>query len=117
MKNRVKNMFRKHLEFRNKLLNEIKWWAAAAAVLPIVGLAVLFYVWVYGTDRMFNVVMVIGSSTMFFIAVTWWWWALYSIRTLISQWDETRDNVKDVVIEVKAIRDLVKDIIKLHSDK
>ena len=110
-------MFRRHINFRNKVLTEIRWWAWAAAVLPISSLATLFFIWAYGTDRMFNMAMVIGSSSMFVIAVVWWWWALYSIKTLVSHWDETRNNVKDVVIEVKAIKGLVRDIIKLKIDK
>ena len=110
-------MFKSHKDFRIRTLREIKWWAWAAAVLPIASLATLFFIWAYGTNGMFNVAMVIGSSGMFVIAVVWWWWALHAIAVLVKHWDETRDDVGTVVVEVKEIKQIVREMIPTKKDK
>ena len=109
--------FKNHKDFRLKTLREIRWWAAAAAVLPIAGLATIFYIWVYGASSMINVAMIAGSSIVFAITVTWWWWVLHTISTLIDHWDETKDDVSTVVVEIKEIKQLVRELIPEQKDK
>lgn len=108
---------KEHLDFRNKTLREIRWWAWAASIMPVSCLAALFFIWAYGTDRVYNIAMITGSSLMMVIAVLWWWWALHAIKTLVNHWDETRDNVKEVVVEVKGLRALVRDVFQKQRDK
>jgi hypothetical protein len=110
-------IFKQHKDFRIKTLREIQWWAWLAAVLPLAALATIFFIWAYGTTGMFNIAMVIGSSIVAVIAVVWWWWALHAISILVKHWDETRDDVGTVVIEVKEIKQLVRDIFTLKKDK
>lgn len=110
-------MFKKHFNFRNKTLREIRWWAWAAAVMPISCLAALFFIWAYGTDSMYRIAMITGSSTMFVIAVVWWWWALHAIKTLIDHWDETSSNVKNVVDDIKDLNAFVRTIFQKQKDK
>jgi hypothetical protein len=110
-------IFKQHKDFRIKTLREIQWWAWLAAVLPIAALATIFFIWAYGTDGMFNTAMVVGSSIIVVISAVWWWWALHAISILVKHWNETRDDVGTVVIEVKEIKQLVRDIFAAKKDK
>ena len=94
--------------FKEKTINQIRLWAWAAAVLPISGLAGLFFVWRFGTNSLFDIAMITGETVMFTVAVVWWWWALYTMRTLVKQWDTTKENVKEVLNEVSEIKTIVK---------
>ena len=49
---------------------------------------------------------------MFGIAVIWWWWALFTMRNLVRQWDNTREDVKEVLDEVGEIKNIVVDVLK-----
>ena len=100
--------------FREKTLKEIRLWAWVAAVLPLAALAGIFFLWVFGTGRWFNIAMVIGETTMFTVAIIWWWWAIYVINKLVRQWDLTRERVVEVLTEVQNIKGIVK---TLDSDK
>jgi hypothetical protein len=86
-------------------------------VLPITALAGIFFIWTFGTNSVFNVAMVVGETTMFSVAVIWWWWAIYVINKLVRQWDMTRGRVGEVLLEVREIKDIVKDVIPPISDK
>lgn len=99
-------------DFKIKTLNQIRLWAWAAAVLPITALAGLFFVWTLGDNTLFGVAMVTGETIMFAIAVTWWWWALYVLRNLVRHWDETREDVKSVLTDIKDVREIVVDLLK-----
>ena len=110
-------MFTRHKNFRDKTLREIRWWAWAAAVLPLASLATLFFIWAYGSDTLYKVAMISGSSAMFTIAVVWWWWALRAISTLIEHWDETRHKVEGTLHHVKEIRGMVRELSDSKSDK
>ena len=103
--------------FRDKTIKEIRLWAWAAAVLPITGLAGLFFVWAFGTERMFGIAMVVGETAMFGTAVFWWWWALHVIKTLVNQWDQTREKVAEVLEEIKEVKVVVKETISSDEDK
>jgi hypothetical protein len=102
----MKNNFK---EFGEKKIKEIKLWAWAAAVLPIVSLAGLFFIWVFGTEKLFNTSMIIGATVMFTVAVIWWWWALHSIYSLLILWQQTQYTVSEVRLDVKEIRSSIKD--------
>lgn len=104
--------------FRDKTLKEIRLWAWAAAVLPMTALAGTFFVWVFGTDNMFKLAMVVGETVMFTIAVIWWWWAMYVINRIIKMWGTTDSHMTDALTEIREIRDIVHDTVNDHaSDK
>lgn len=98
--------------FKGKTLKEIRLWAWAAAVLPLSALAGIFFIWAFGTGTLFNIAMIVGETTMFTIAVAWWWWALYVIRKLIKQWDDTHDNVGQVLKDIRDIKSIVNELDK-----
>ena len=105
------------LNFKNKTIQQIRLWAWAAAVLPITALAGIFFVWRFFDKSVFGYAMIIGETAMFFVAVTWWWWAMYVLRNLVQHWDETRTNVKDVLQDVKSIREIVVELLTPRADK
>lgn len=103
--------------FKDKTLNQIRWWAWAAAVLPITALAGLFFVWSLDDQTLWGYAMIAGETAMFGIAVTWWWWALYVLRNLVKHWDGTRQGISHVKDEISIIREMVKDIVYSGKDK
>ena len=99
-------------DFKTNTIKQIRIWAWAAAVLPITALAGIFFVWRFFDGTTLGIAMIIGETTMFAIAVTWWWWAMYILRNLVNHWDETREKVRDVLVEVKDIKNVVIDVLK-----
>jgi ABC-type multidrug transport system fused ATPase/permease subunit len=102
--------------FRKTTINQIRLWAWVAAVLPISALAGIFFVWKFFDGTIFGWALTIGEISMFMIAVTWWWWAMYTMRNLVKQWDETRDAVKDVLTDVKHMKSIVLDVLKKDEE-
>ena len=100
------------MDFRTKTINQIRLWAWAAAVLPLTALAGIFFVWKFFDGTIFGWAMTIGETTMFIIAVTWWWWAMYTMRNLVKQWDETKESVSEVLKDVKDMRKLVLEVLR-----
>ena len=104
-------------DFRNKTLRQIRLWAWAAAVLPLVGLAAIFFIWVFGTDTLFSNALIVGETTIFATAVIWWWWAIYVINKIVHQWDTTRQSVSEVLTELRAVKELAREVFSNRSDK
>jgi hypothetical protein len=102
--------------FGLKKIQEIKLWAWAAAVLPLIALAGLFFVWLFGTEEMFNISMIVGATTMFTAAVIWWWWAIHSIYNLIVLWNKTDETMQEVKVDLKEIKESIKEFF-FSSDK
>lgn len=100
------------MNFKNKTIKQIRLWAWAAAVLPITALAGIFFVWAFFDKSLFSIFMVFGQTVMFAIAVLWWWWAMYTMKKLVKNWDSTRDNVANVLSDVKEMKEAVLDILK-----
>jgi protein-S-isoprenylcysteine O-methyltransferase Ste14 len=107
----------KHNDFKTKTIREIKLWAWAATVLPLTGLAGIFFLWFVGTDSLLNLTITIGGTVMFAVAVVWWWWAIRTMRNLVTQWDTTKVKVIEVLDEVVEIRTIVKDTFIKPDDK
>jgi len=105
------------INLRNKTIKEIRLWIWAAAVLPISSLAAMFFIWVYGLDHWINTLMIIGSTTMFTVAVAWWWWAMYVFKRLLDFWVNTGQGLHQVLIDIKEIRQMVKEVIPNKEDK
>ena len=98
-------------DFKNKTLQQIRWWAWAAAVLPIAALAGVFFTWRFADGTFFGYIMVTGETIMFSIAVVWWWWAMYILRNLVKHWDDTRENVIIVRKDLKSIKEIIESIM------
>ncbi len=95
--------------FGEKKIKEIKLWAWAAAVLPITGLAGIFFIWTFGTQELLNLSLTAGATVMFSIAVFWWWWALHSIYTLLLLWEKTEYAVSEVRVDLKEIKAAIRE--------
>lgn len=99
-------------DFKSKTIKQIRIWSWAAAVLPITALAAIFFVWKFFDNSVLGYIMVSGETIMFAVAVVWWWWVMYILRNLVKHWDETRENVKDMLDDVKSMKDTVNSIFK-----
>jgi len=97
--------------FKEKKLAEIRTWAWMAAVLPISALAGLFFIWVFGNETQYAYAMVSGLTIMFMTAVIWWWWAIYTVRNLVLDYSNNRDDLNKVIEDVKEIS---KELKRLH---
>ena len=91
-------------DFHRKKLNQIRWWAWAATVLPIVSLAGLFFINYIGTETYWDMALICGATIMFAIAVIWWWWAIYTIAQVTNILGTVADKFRDVGQEIKSIR-------------
>lgn len=98
--------------FKTQTIRQIRIWAWAAAVLPMTALAGIFFTWRFFDSTIFGYAMIIGETAMFAVAVTWWWWAMYVMRNLVRHWDDTREKVSDVLVDVKEIRSIVIEVLK-----
>lgn len=102
-------------DFKTRTIKQIRLWAWAAAVLPVTALAGIFFTWRFFDNTVFGYAMIIGETVMFSVAVAWWWWAMYILRNLVKHWDETRENVKDVLTDVKSIRSIITDLTRINK--
>ena len=100
------------MDFRTKTINQIRLWAWLAAVLPITALAGIFFVWKFFDGTVLGLALTVGELIMFVVAVVWWWWAMYTMRNLVKHWDETKENVREVLNDVKDMRSLVIEVLK-----
>jgi len=103
------------MDFKTTTIRQIRIWAWAAAVMPITALAGIFFVWRFAPITILDYAFVIGEVTMFSIAVTWWWWAMYTMRNLIRHWDDTKKDVKEVVMDVRQVKSII--VETLSKDK
>ncbi len=103
------------MNFKTKTITQIRLWAWAAVVLPISALAGIFFVWKFFDSSIFSMAMITGETIMFAIAVIWWWWAMYTMKNLVRQWDDTKEKVKEVSADIKDMKSAVLEI--LSKDK
>lgn len=99
-------------DFKHRTITQIRMWAWAAAVLPITALAGVFFVWKFFDGSFLAIAMVSGETIMFGIAVAWWWWAMYILRNLVNHWDDTREKVSHVLIDIKDIKTIIHEVFK-----
>lgn len=91
-------------DFHNSTLKQIRWWAWAAAVLPMITLAALFFIRYIGTDTYYGIALIIGAVGMFGTAVLWWWWAIYTIANITKNLTITIEKFDDVKTDIKEIK-------------
>ena len=97
------------IDFTTKTFRQIRLWTWAAAVLPITALAALVFVWHFFDNTILGYALIAGETLMFSIAVVWWWWAMYTMRNLVRHWDSTRNNVEEVLSDIKSIRKVIEE--------
>ena len=91
-------------KFYDKKLKEIKLWAWAATVLPIVALSGMFFIEFIGLDDTKRIILTIGATLIFATSVVWWWWALYTISKITHFLGESTEKFVEVKEEIKAIK-------------
>lgn len=96
-------------DFSSTALKQIRWWAWAAAVLPISSLAGLFFIWAFGTKSLYNLSMVVGATAMFSIAAIWWWWIIWTVSRILKKDRKVANELKNAANELSNIKSLVKE--------
>ena len=84
-------------DFHQKSLKQIKLWAWAASVLPVVGIVALILIKLFGTDDIYSVIVSIGGTSIFSVSVVWWWcvmWTIAQVTTMLSHTSTSLDTVK-----------------------
>ena len=94
-------------DFSDKALSQIRAWTWAAAVLPITALAGLFFVWAFGTEELYNKVIVAGAITMFATAAVWWWWIIWTVSKILKKDRIVVRNLNEAKEELKHIKRIV----------
>jgi len=87
-----------------KVIKQANWWKYLAWSLPLIYLAGLFLLEIFGFKNIVSEVVVIGGIFFFCIAVIWWWWAIQNIITVLSSMQVTNKKLLDVIKELKFIR-------------
>lgn len=91
-------------DFHKKALRDIKLWAWAATVLPIVAIAAISFAYLIGFSSWIEILLVVISTIVFATAVIWWWWALHTIAGItgiLSKALGKFEKVEDEVVELR----------------
>lgn len=106
---------KKFKEYATKKVLEIKIWLIIAITAPMTTLALVFFSWIFGNETLKEIIMVAGSSIMLAVSVFWWIWVMHSLTSLINLWKNTEENVSDVKIGIKEIKEVVSQIFKIND--
>lgn len=92
------------LKFSENTIGQLKIWAIVGAVLPIVFLACLFFISIFGLEETYQKALVVGATLMFAMASLWWWWVIrtiFNITKILSRTLDRFDHVKEDLSEIK----------------
>lgn len=87
-----------------KIEREVQWWAYAAWSIPLVALAGLFFLEVFGLENLYHKAMVLGAVIFFSIAVFWWWWAIFKIKSIAQMMSNAADKFASLRSELKKFK-------------
>lgn len=99
-------------DYSDTKLKEIKLWAWAATVLPITGLAGVFFAWILGFDNWFHTIITIGATAMFAVAVFWWWWVMWTVAKIIKKEQKVVKELKDTNNHIKELKTVITKNVK-----
>lgn len=91
-------------DFHKKSLKQIKLWAWAASVLPVVGIVALILIKLFGTDDIYSVIVIIGGTIIFSVSVVWWWWVMWTIAQVTTMLSHTSTSLDTVKKDLSTIR-------------
>ena len=91
-------------DFHQKSLKQIKLWAWAASVLPVVGIVALILIKIFGTDDIYSVIVISGGTFIFAISVVWWWWVMHTVSQITAMLSKASTNIENVQDDLLNIR-------------
>lgn len=103
-------------DFHKKALKEIKIWAWAATVLPMIAIAGIILTYLIGFSSWLQILIVTVSSVLFGIAVIWWWWALHTIAGITGILFNALGRFEKVEQEVVNLRTEIDTQMKENAD-
>jgi hypothetical protein len=101
--------------FSNKGLKHIRWWTWAAAILPITGLSLIFFIWFFGLDKAKDIFMIAVSTTMFCAAAIWWWWIIWIVSCILKKDKYIAEELKNTVNDIRDLKVIVKETYKVDK--
>jgi len=99
----------KEIDQASKIHKEIIWWKVSAVSLPIIGLAFLFFLQLFGFESLYEKSLTIGFTIFAFTGFLWWWWVMHTVGSVNQTMQKVTKDFADVQ---KHIVDIKKDIKK-----
>ena len=91
-------------DFHLKALSDIKLWTWAAAVLPVVAIICLLLTRIFGTETIFDIIVIAIGTVIFAISVVWWWWVMWTIAQVTTMLSNTSTSLDTVQKDLSTIR-------------
>lgn len=91
-----------------KLIRQANLWKYFAWSFPILYLAGLYLLELFGFDNYISKAIVIGGEIFFVVAVIWWWWAIHNIVAIMKTFQHTDKKLSDLLDDLKQIRKNIK---------
>ena len=91
-------------DFHLKALSDIKLWTWAAAVLPVVAIICLLLTRIFGTETIFDIIVIAIGTVIFAISVVWWWWVMYTVSQITAMLSTASTNIETVQDDLTKIR-------------
>ena len=91
-------------DFHLKSLSDIKLWTWAAAVLPVVAIICLLLTRIFGTETIFDIIVIAVGTVIFAISVIWWWWVMHTVSQITAMLSKTSTNIENVQDDLTKIR-------------
>lgn len=88
----------------NRVIKEVNLWTFAAISLPLISLAIIFFLKFIGMESMIDRLMTVGAIIFFSISVIWWWWAIAKIAFFAQVIDRVNNEFLKVRKDVSDIR-------------
>ena len=82
---------------------QILFWNKAAIIAPAFFTVLLSVMWAINLYHI-EVLFFIACGLYFITAIIWWWWTMKSIYIILKLMANTNNNLEDVSIELKHIR-------------
>ena len=89
---------------RTRISKQATAWKIFGKSIPIIVLAVLFLLDLFGFAQLSSQLLVLGGAFFFGVACLWWWWAIdvmITVANLMTRATEKFEEVKDEIISVK----------------
>ena len=107
-------------DFHLKSLSDIKLWTWAAAVLPVVAIICLLLTRIFGTETIFDIIVIAVGTVIFAISVIWWWWVMHTvsqITAMLSKASTKIENVQDDLLNIRKDLDAEDERIRERRDE
>lgn len=97
-----------------RLEKSVVWWNRAALIVPLLSTALMFTAYKLSLVDLY-VLFYCALSAYILTAIIWWWWTMKNIVYLAKVLARTTVNIRDVVTEVKSMKQEINEVQNLHN--